>query len=29
VALDGRLWLGFSGQVRAIDPAALRWTAAN
>jgi hypothetical protein len=29
VAPDGRLWLGFPGQVRAIDPAVLRWTAAN
>lgn len=29
VAPDGYLWFGFSGQVRAIDPAVLRWTAAD
>lgn len=29
VAPDGDLWLGFTGQVRAVDPASLRWAAAD
>lgn len=26
---DGRLWLGFPGQVRTLDPDTLRWTSSD